>query len=86
MSDGNSKGWTFDTMEKWIEDDNRARDKAVTSALTEAKEHLVDHNGLTGALKDAQAKFVTRKELWLAVLAIIGALGTLMQLVDGRAP
>lgn len=81
MTEGNSRGWTFDTMEKWIEDDNRSRDKAVEAALTEAKAHLIDHNGLTDALKDAQAKFVTRKELWLAVLAIIGAVGTLVQMV-----
>ncbi len=80
---GNSKGWTFDTMEKWIADDNHARDKAVEAALTEAKAHLVDHNGLTDALKDAQAKFVTRKELWFAVAAIIGAVGTIAQLIGG---
>lgn len=81
---GNSRGWTFDTMEKWIEDENAARNKAVEAALTEAKAHLVDHNGLTGALKDAQAKFVTRKELWLAVIAIIGAVGTIAQLPGVR--
>lgn len=75
---GNSKGWTFDTFETWVDSTSAERHRAVEAALAARKEEAAHHNGLIDAMKDQQSMFVTRGQLTATLVAALGAVGTLI--------
>ena len=82
MTDGNAKGWTHDTMETWVKSELTGYNRAIDAALVARKEEALHHNGLIDQMKEAQAKFVTRGQLAAWIVATIGAVGTLIGVLN----
>lgn len=78
VADGNSKGWTFDTLETWIKSELIGYNRAIDVALVARKEEAEHHNGLIDQMKEQQSKFVTRGELTATVVAAVGVVGTMI--------
>lgn len=78
MAEGNSKGWTFDTFETWVNSELTGYNRAIDAALVARKEEAIHHNGLIDQMKDQQGTFVTRGQLIATMVAAIGAVGTMI--------
>lgn len=51
------------------------RDRAVEVGLSAAKEKAESHNDVLGAMKEQQATFVTKGEIYAAIIATAAVLG-----------
>lgn len=74
MADGNSKGWTFDTFETWVLSVNEERAQALEAAFEAAKEKSDSHNRLIEAMERQQATFITKGQVYAALIASLTAL------------
>ncbi len=75
---GNSKGWTFDAFETWVNSELTGYNRAIDAALIARKEEAAHHNGLIDAMKEQQSKFVTQGQLAATIIAAVGAVGTMI--------
>lgn len=77
------KGWTIETLKEHFEKVLAERDKAITSALQAAEKAVAvaeanaekwrnQANEWRGAMTDREKNFITRREVWIAVVALIG--------------
>lgn len=82
MTEGNSKGWTFDTIETWVTSELTGYNRAINAALVARKEEAVHHNGLIDQMKDQQSTFVTRGQLVATIVAAVGTIGSLIGIVQ----
>lgn len=75
--------WTIETLKEHFEKVLAERDKAITSALqsaekavqvaeTNAEKWRQNANEWRGAMTDREKNFITRREVWIAVVALIG--------------
>lgn len=71
-----------DNQIRWVKTYFAAELKAVRQAVqkveTKTKEDKASSNEFRGQLKDQASSFVTRRELWGAVIAIIGIVLAIM--------
>lgn len=71
-----------DNQVEWVKKYFAAELKAVRQAVqkveTKTKEDKASSNEFRGQLKDQAATFVTRRELWGAVIAVIGIVLAIM--------
>lgn len=81
MTEGNSKGWSFDTFETWVRSELTGYNRAIDAALVARKEEAEHHNGLIDAMKEQQGKFVTQSQLAATIIASIGAVGTIIGVI-----
>lgn len=83
--------WTIETLKEHVEKILVEKDRALNAALTAAKEavQVAENNAekwrnqaneWRGAMNDREKNFITRRELWAAVVAIIGMVIGLMSI------
>ncbi len=80
MAEGNSKGWTFDTFETWVESTNMERAKAVDAALAAAQKMGEMHNDLIRKGERDAANYVTKEQNALQFKGLAVALGAVAAL------
>lgn len=84
------KGWTIETLKEHFEKVLAERDKAITSALQAAEKAVAvaeanaekwrnQANEWRGAMTDREKNFITRREVWIAIVAIIGFVFSALQ-------
>lgn len=85
-----SEGWTIQTLKEHFEGILTERDKALNAALNSAKEAVSkaennaekwrdNANEWRAAMNDRDKNFITRREVWIAIIAIIGIVFSLLQ-------
>lgn len=78
---GNSKGWTFDTFETWVRDNNAERAKAVDAALAAAQGMAAMHNDLIRKGERDAANYVTKDQAAMQFKGLAIALAAIAALV-----
>lgn len=83
--------WTIETLKEHFEKVLVERDKAISAALLSAEKAVQvaeanaekwrqNANEWRGAMGDREKNFITRREVWIAVVAIIGFVFATLQL------
>lgn len=82
--------WTIESLKEHFEKVLAERDKAISAALqsaekavqvaeTNAEKWRNQANEWRGAMSDREKNFITRREVWIAVVALIGFIFAAMQ-------
>lgn len=70
--------WTIETLKEHFEKILVEKDKAINIALANADKWMSAANEWRAAMNDREKNFITRREVWLVVVAMIGiALGVI---------
>jgi hypothetical protein len=83
------RGWTIETLKEHFEKLREADNEATKIALAAAKEavQIAENNAekwrqsaneWRGAMNDKDKNFITRREIWIAMVAIAGIVVALM--------
>jgi predicted YcjX-like family ATPase len=80
MAEGNSKGWTFDSFETWVNATNDERAKAIDAALLAATKVADMHNDLIRRGERDAANYVTKDQAALQFKGLAIALGAIAAL------
>lgn len=78
---GNTKGWTFDTFETWVESVNTERAKAIDAALASANKMAEMHNDLIRKGERDAANYVTKEQAAMQFKGLAIALAAIAALV-----
>lgn len=78
---GNSKGWTFDTLETWARDIAHERAKAIDAALAAAQQMAAMHNDLIRKAERDAANYVTKDQAAMQFKGLAIALAAIAALV-----
>lgn len=88
----NKNEWTIETLKEYFEKILTEKDKAINIALAAAKEAVQvaeanaekwrnQANEWRGAMSDREKNFITRREVWLVIVALIGIILGLIKLL-----
>lgn len=81
MTEGNSKGWTFDTFETWVNSSNDERAKAIDAALAAAQRSAEMHNDLIRKGERDALNYVTKDQAAMQFKGLAIALAAIAALV-----
>ena len=74
--------WTVDTLKEHFDALRSADQEAVRAALDAAKEKSLAHNDLIKEMQRKEALYVTKAELYAALLAVVAVVGATMTILQ----